>query len=609
MKNFVFWAVICCSVLCKTAFAVITENPAGSGKPKWSSANTYEVYLSGASAPRQFIETYLTAPTTGVGSIPAANRLCVGKIYLFLSPSNNYNAYLCEMNNATGTPAFNALKGANGGKVNILLHKRSAGGSAQGVSPVIADSAIDFLGAFNGIIPAGCAVTSNSATRSTINCPTPASGANLKKPDFGVSDVDPVQFLGSNTPIGFASVTAAQVATLTVRPAFAQIFGIPVSLKLRNALQQAQFPKSSTCNPLNAGYLADSVTGKAGVQPWSENAACMPNMTTDDVTSILTGKLTSARQLYFNSVVPPSTTASQKSLYDFIAAVNPSLLPGSASLHVCSRVNGSGTKATTAIKFMNYPCTSVGTQPTADTGGLDPIANAFIDFNLFGFSPEAAGQPQIHQNSSGGDVNECFNELDSGTTNNTGNFRNNPFTTVAAPSTHPFRWAIGIQGTDNNANLANAYRFVKIDGLLPTALNVVNGGFHDWVESTYQFKNTHVFDPGEATIRDFIISQSGLPSVVGIVNQAGSGYGSLVAGAFVAGVGQAVHSWGLSGFLASPANPAATTPVSGAYNKILPVNPLSHDTTAAGTSVNNCRHPALYSNGTAPAFNKGLQLK
>ncbi len=609
MKKLLLGAIVSTALLANTAYAVISENPAGSGKPVWSSANTYEVYLSGASAPRQFIESYLTAPTTGVGSIPAANRLCVGKIYLFLSPSNNYNAYLCELNNATSTPAFNALKGANGGKVNILFHKRSAGGSAQGVSPVIADTAIDFLDVFNGIIPAGCAVASNSATRSTINCPTPAAGANLKKPDFGVSDVDPVQFLGSNTPLGFGPVTAAQAATLTVRPAFAQIFGIPVSLKLRNALQQAQFPQSSTCNPLNAGYLADSVTGVAGNQPWSENAACVPNMTTDDITSILTGKITSGRQLYFNSTIPPATAPTQKSLYDFITAVNPALLPGNASLHVCSRVNGSGTKATTGIKFLSYPCTGVASQPVADTGGLDPIANSFIDFNLFGFSPEAASQPQIHQNSSGGDVNECFNELDTGSSNNTGNFRNNPFTTVSAPSTHAFRGAIGIQGTDNNANLANTYRFVRIDGLLPTAANVVNGGFHDWVESTYQFKSSHVFDPGEATIRDFIISQSGLPSVVGIVNKSGSGYGSLSAGSFVSGIGQAIHSWGTSGFLASPANPAAVTPVNGAYNAASPVNPLSHDTTAAGTSVNNCRHPALYTNGVAPLFNKGLQIK
>jgi hypothetical protein len=599
MKKLLFGVITSTSLLANTAYAVITENPAGSGRPVWSSSNTYEIYLSGASAPRQFIESYLTAPTVGAGSVPAANRLCAGKVYLFLSPNNNYNAYLCEMNNATSTPAFNALKGANGGKINILFHKRSAGGSAQGVSPVIADSAIDFLNVFNGIIPAGCAVASNSAARSTINCPTPAPGANLQKPDFGVSDVDPLQFLGSNTPLGFGPVTATQVATLTVRPAFAQIFGIPVGLKLRNALQQVQFVSTSKCNPLNAGYLSDSIPGKAGIQPWSENAACVPNMTTDDITSILTGKITSGKQLYISNT----------SLYDRIAAVNPALLPGNASLHVCSRVNGSGTKATTGIKFLNYPCTGVATQPRPDTGGLDPVDNAFIDFNIFGFSPETAGQPQIHQNSSGGDVNECFNELDGGINNNTGNFRNNPFTTVSVPSTRAFRWTIGIQGTDNNASLANAYRFIKIDGLLPTALNVINGGFHDWVESTYQFKNSHIFNPGEATIRDYIISQSGLPSVVGIVNQSGSGYGSLVAGSFVAGVGQANHSWGASGFLASPANPAVITPVSGTYNLSLPINPLSHDTTVAGSSVNNCRHPALYSNGTSPLFNKGLQIK
>lgn len=616
MKKLLLCTAVSAAVLSGAAHAVISEDAAG--KPIFASANTYEVYISGASAPRQFLESYLTAPTAGVGSIPNADRLCTGKVYKFAgtTANNNYNAYLCEMNSTTNVAAYNALKGV-GGKVNVLIHKRSAGGSAQGVSPVIADSPIDFLDVSGGLtptIPAACTVASTSATLNLISCPTPAAGANAQIPDFGVSDVDPAQFLGTNTPLGFAPVTPAGLAQLTVRPAFAQIFGIPVSLKLRNALQQIQFPTTSHCNPLHVDYLyngplpvpasADSSTA-AGYQPWSENAGCVPTMSKGDVASMLTGKITSGEQLYFNNTDATALPTGQRSLASFIAQKNPALSPANPSIHICARVNGSGTKATTDLKFLNYPCSTAATQAVQDTGGLDPIANSFIDFALFGFTPEAAGQPQVHQNSSGGDVNECFNELNGGVSNATGNFRNNPFAGA--------RWAIGVQGTDNNANLANAYRFVKIDNNLPLATAVVTNTFFDWVESTYQFNNAHAFGAGVATIKDFVIAKTGLPSVVSIINKAGAGYGSYdsVLGTFTAGVGQAIHSWASAsapaGFLATPSNSAVTTSFTGVYSAAAPINPLSHDTTTAGAVINNCRAPALYTAG--PLSNKGLQLK
>lgn len=607
MKKLLLCAAVSAAVLSGTAHAVISEDAAG--KPIFSAANTYEVYISGASAPRQFLESYLTSPSAGVGSVPAADRLCTGKVYKFAgtTANNNYNAYLCEMNGATNVAGYNGLKGV-GGKVNVLVHKRSAGGSAQGVSPVIADDPIDFLDVSVSLaptIPAACTVASTSANLNVISCPTPAPGANLNRPDFGVSDVDPAQFKGSNTPLGFTPVNAAGLAKLTVRPAFAQIFGIPVSLKLRNALQQIQFPVTNKCNPLHPDYLytgplpvpaaKDSSTA-AGYQPWAENAACVPTMTKGDIASILTGKITSGKQLFTGA----------NNLFDYIAANNPALLPGNPSIHICSRVNGSGTKATTDIKFLNYPCSSAATQAEQDTGGLDPVANSFIDFALFGFTPEALGQPQVHQNSSGGDVNECFNELNSGASNATGNFRNNPF--VGA------RWAIGVQGTDNNANLANAYRYIKINNVLPLGSQVVTDNFFDWVESTYQFNGVdHVYAAGVPVIRDFVISKTGLPSVVSIINKAGAGYGSFdpVAGTFISGTGQGFHSWAtttiLSGFLATPSNPSVTTTATGQYNATTPINPLSHDTTTAGAVIDNCRAPALFSAGAG--FNKGLQLK
>jgi len=64
-------------------------------------------------------------------------------------------------------------------------------------------------------------------------------------------------------------------------------------------------------------------------------------------------------------------------------------------------------------------------------------------------------------------------ELDAGV-NTIGTAFNNTYTTGGA------RWAIGVQGLEKNANQAEAWRFVKIDGIAPTLANVAKGKYHDW---------------------------------------------------------------------------------------------------------------------------------
>jgi hypothetical protein len=232
----------------------------------------------------------------------------------------------------------------------------------------------------------------------------------------------------------------------------------------------------------------------------------------------------------------------------------------------------------------------------------------------------AAGIPAIHQMSSVGNVSNCLNYLDrvAGTNPFGGGFWG-----VQSLPAGDFRWAIGYLSTGQNANLASAYQFIKIDGDAPTQQNVANGLYHDWAEATVQTLPVAAGgDSNSIIVKDFLAS---LPaSAIGAANNTGLGCPA-VAGTFANGMvgtvspialvaghgdlGFANHCWGQAGFMASVSTTAAQAQgllgsVAQEYYSTAPVNPLSHDV-PGGTSVpNNCRAPAIFS-GTP----KGLQLK
>jgi len=527
MKKLILGAAVSVALFGGAAQAAITED--SNGIPVITPANTYEIFLSGSSAAGPFIDSLLLS-----SKVPAANRICDASklIYKFhdagtaptpgAAGGKDQKAYLCVLNTQNS-----ALSGLAAGKTNLLIYKRDNGGSAQGVAPVIADAPIDFLKVDNA---ANCTKISAGApgvSFTKINCTyTPANVAfsNPQKPDFGISDVDPIQFQGDNTPSGFSPVTADDLGKLTVKAAAAQVFGIAVSTKLRNAMQEAQFGKISPC-------------------VGSELVTCMPSLNSAQIASIFTGKLNSWTQLMLGT----------GNLFDNASAASK---PDSDRLHVCRRTSGSGTLAQLGIKFMGYPCNNVATQVATDTALV----------------PEVVAKAQVHAMSSSGAMSECLSELNSGL-DNAGSFTN----------TYGVRWAIGIQGSEQNANRASDWRFIKIDGVEPTLDKVVRGKYKDWVELTYQYNKTHAWDQSEQAIVDEVIKESGNPVVMAATNLA------------------AVHSWGKSGFLATPQSFPA--PVTGIVSFDKPVNPFSHGTTEAAT--NNCRMPAIYNPGTTG----GIQFK
>lgn len=531
MKKLILGAAISAAMFGGAANAAITLDAAG--KVVVTPANTYEIYLSGASAALDYIEHLATS-----SSVIAADRMCdsTQPIYKFKDngTGKDQNAYYCTLN--TANPQ---LAGLAGGKTELLIYKRSKGGSAFGVTPIIDDAkgAATASIAFLNVDPSVCTAPAASGGLLVSTCTYSESTAGqfkTSKPDFGISDVDPEQFVGVNTPAGFAQVKPTDVSSyLNVDSAGGQVFGIGATLKLRNALQEAQFGVGNAC-------------------VGSEAEACMPSLTRDQIASIMTGKLDSWKDLKIGAS-------------DLYTVASAAYKPGNANarVHICTRTDGSGTKAQMGINFLSYPCASAATAPKGDTGATG----------------EVIASVQVHALSSSGAVSECLRELDAG--NNTiGTAFNNTYTTGGA------RWAIGIQGLEKNAHPTaptEDWRFVKIDGVAPTLLNVAEGKYHDWAELTFQYSKTHVWDTSEDLIVKEFIKAASNPNVIVSLNATN------------------VHPFGDSGYLASPKNFAPEA--NGVFASSYPVNPYSHATTTQ--SVNNCRVPAVYS----PTSTGGIQLQ
>jgi hypothetical protein len=104
---------------------------------------------------------------------------------------------------------YGTTKAAWGGLAsgsNVLLIKRSAGGSAMGVMPLGAQTKIAVPSWTDGTV-SGVSGTSWTTTDTT--------DANGLVPDIGVSDVEPAMFKGWNLEFGYTPLTTTQVAGLT----------------------------------------------------------------------------------------------------------------------------------------------------------------------------------------------------------------------------------------------------------------------------------------------------------------------------------------------------------------------------------------------------------
>ena len=383
--------------------------------------------------------------------------------------------------------------------------------------------------------------------------PANATGAAGRPSVLALSDVDAAQFVSSLNGANVANGLAKKALTMGSSPIAAQIFGIGVNLKLRNAMQNAQ---------IASGTLPASCAGL-------DTEECMPGLTTAQITSIFaSGRFNDWTNLSYGT--------------GNLVSANPGKTPKNTAVHICSRTAGSGTLATFQTVFENAPCSVNEAIQAAVSTTVIPLQSSVL-----GVEKPNATSKVYHAIESSGDVENCMASLDgydvakkaASTTGIVGNGNFGAGTTqplVLSPATsgEDFRWAVGLFPATNNTTNSWPYRFVKIDGYAPSLINTANGKYKFWSELSY-------ITPTPTTKL------------------------SLTAQAFVNGMSRpdiiakgnpTKASWSTTAASASGNMATAAKAITGAtaFNPLLPVMPFTHSNGANSVgSVNHCRAPAI----------------
>ena len=385
--------------------------------------------------------------------------------------------------------------------------------------------------------------------------PANATGAAGKPSVLALSDVDAAQFVSPLNGANAANGLPKKALTMGSTAFAAQVFGVGVNLKLRNAMQNAQ---------IASGTLPASCAGL-------DTEECMPGFTTAQITSIFA----SGR---FNDWTNLSYGAGN------LVSANAGKTPRNTAVHICSRTAGSGTLATFQTVFENAPCSVNEAIQAAVSKTIFPLQSSVLGAE----APNAAAKV-YHSIESSGDVENCLASLDgfdvakkaASTTGIVGNGNFGAGTTqplVLSPATSEgdFRWAVGIFNADRNATNALPFRFVKIDGYAPSLINTANGKYKFWSELSYvtPTPTTQL----SLTAQAFVNGMS-KPEIIAKSNLKTASWSTTAASA--------------SGYMAT-----AAKAISGAtaFNPALPVMPFTHaDGANKVGSVNHCRAPAILS--------------
>lgn len=373
-------------------------------------------------------------------------------LFSYENSGQNFWSVYCDINTAKVT-------GLTPGKTRLLLTKRRVDGSVIGVIPLLYEIPVQQLEVNStnctpGSTAAPFKISDSLSIAYTHNCAAITS-LKTKLQHLGVSDAEPDLFRGDNVPETW-TVDGVRVPVpenfkpvkpslsrkfLVTRAVLAKIQGVPVTLKLRNALQSATFPVSSECNPSNPGYGAAA-----------ETVACMPSLSTSQIATLFTGTAESWETFKVDGAALTSA---------------PGVVPPSDSrVMLCERGAGIGTQVTFSAKMLNNPCAGRGSLPIAAQGATfaEVILNESFD-NM---------DQCLHQADANGRWAIGMTSLDKNVPNASGAI--------------PFN-----------------YRFIRIDGVAPVLENVYDSSYRWWEELTTQWRKTlrgNVLRVVQALVRD-----------------------------------------------------------------------------------------------------------
>ena len=406
---------------------------------------------------------------------------------------------------------------------------------------------------------------STTSPEKLVVAPANATGAAGKPSVLALSDVDAAQFVSSLNGANVANGLPKKALTMGSTAFAAQVFGIGVNLKLRNAMQAAQLDSGSLPSTCSVG---------------DDTEACMPGFTSAQITSIFaSGRFNDWTNLSYGK--------------GNLVSANPGKTPKNTAVHICSRTAGSGTLATFQTVFENAPCTVNEAIQAEVSKTIFPLQSSVL-----GEEKPSATAKVYHSIESSGDVENCLASLDgydvlnkkASTTGIVGNGNFGAGTTTPlvlnpATSGEDFRWAVGIFNADRNATKALPFRFIKIDGYSPSLINTANGKYKFWSELSYitPTPTTKL----SLTAQAFVNGMS-KPEIIAKSNLKTASWSTTAANA--------------SGYMATAGYPSANAVV---FNPALPVMPFTHaDGANKLGSVNHCRAPAILSgNKILPGLN------
>jgi len=388
-----------------------------------------------------------------------------------------------------------------------VLVMKNDGGSGAGTTPVDELIAIEVLQsptfAACTTATAQTAFATTAYTRRTCGS-TNTALLGLRAPDFGISDIEPSKFVGALAPAegDFRNLSGMQINSVAGLG-----FGFLVNANLYKALQVAQFADTAACSPvpttdtttrtssatapvINPGangikdaYEAFGTNSTGGSATFTrkhalgDTEACMPTLSRSQAETLLMSNDTGVLD-WTELKAKGSDLVALSSTFNWAA--------GDATKILCRRTSGSGTHAQNSIYFLRTQCGG-----GASSGGQVMPTGTQHSTSLSATPPGCGSTvcDLVLENVSSGNLLAC----------------------VADTQSEGF-WGVGYASVESNATLDADVRFVKIDGVAPTLVNMVNGTYPNFGELTmqsrsggvataYQVSNVPVAERAEAKLR------------------------------------------------------------------------------------------------------------
>jgi hypothetical protein len=399
----------------------------------------YEIFLTGATASDSAVKAYVKNDLCAAGTYDIYQDITNGG-----SKGANWFTMTCTMLGASPVPA--SLQGQN-----VVIHKRTKIGSIYGVYPIVLNSYNEFMNIKSDRGSGACVA---DAAANTYNCSIvlatdPTNGGRRDTPRH-LGNIDECDYttLAPANPVAPAAGldTICRRSTLGTADVEAEMFqadnmpNLPgdnfnfaniqsnVASTTRSRLFGQVFGVALSNGLWSAIQTAQGLSGAPAA-----DGSNWPSLTKDQIRHVLSGQA-----LSWTAVMAGAT---------FTGTLN--------NIAICRREQGSGSQASSNYFFLNYPC-DTATAPKKSTANV--ASGVFVKENISSSAAKA-----------------CLNGSE-----------------TAAAGANPAQAAgsIGVLSYNADPGASDTYKWIKIDGVVPSLMNSIVGKYDFWAETQAMYNNT-----------------------------------------------------------------------------------------------------------------------